>query len=249
MPGLPILTYHAVDASGSVVSVAPDELAGHLRLFADRGLRTIGLDEAVRALRTGAVPDDAVVLTFDDGYESVYTEAFPLLERFGATATVFLIADHVGRHNDWPGHVSPVGRQPLMSWAQVAEMQRAGHRFEAHTCTHPDLTRLAPGAARDELRRGQAILEDRLGAAVRHLAYPYGYADRTVRALAAASFDGAVTTRLGTAWPGDDPYALRRLDAYYLRAPGQAARFGTRRLEAELRARQWVRDVRTMLRP
>ena len=79
------------------------------------------------------------VVTFDDGYETVYREAFPVLEELGFTATVFLITGYCGKQNSWPGHVSPVGEQLLLSWTQIEEMARHHIEFGSHTVTHPDL--------------------------------------------------------------------------------------------------------------
>ncbi|MDX1548321.1 MAG: polysaccharide deacetylase family protein [Rhodothermales bacterium] len=245
-PGLPILTYHSLDDSGSVVSVDPALFARQMAHLHAEGYRTLRLAEAARRLRTASpLPDRCVVLTFDDGYRNVYTDAFPVLQRYGFTATVFLITRYCGGHNDWPGHASPVGRLPLMDWPQARELQRHGIELGAHTLTHPDLRRLDPATAEQEIAQSRAEIEDRLGTAVHTFAYPYGRYDAAVKALTATHFACACSTRLGRARPGDDPYALKRLDAYYFRREPLFTDVPVPVLDAYLFARQRLRDLRS----
>ena len=98
---LPILTYHSLDLSGSVVSVAPADFADHIACLADLGFRSITLRDAVlHRQRTGEWPTPAVVLTFDDGYANVHATALPILTRHRFVATIFVVSGHVGGRND-----------------------------------------------------------------------------------------------------------------------------------------------------
>jgi peptidoglycan/xylan/chitin deacetylase (PgdA/CDA1 family) len=85
-------------------------------------------------------------------------------------------------------------------------------RCEAHSVTHPRLATVSDDQARDELARGRAILEDGLGRAVRHLAYPFGSNSARTRDLAReAGYETACTTHEGLAGAGDDPLGLPRV--------------------------------------
>lgn len=152
-----------------------------------------------------------VLLTFDDGCESDYTEAFP---RFagenGPGFMSFIITDIVGR----PGH---------LSWAMIEEMDRHGIVFGSHSTSHADLTRLAPDALREEVVRSKEALEDRLGQVVTALAFPYGAFNRRVwNAALEAGYTQLFTTQLGY-HNGFEPFLFSRLcmthtmDASYLR--------------------------------
>ena len=90
---IPILTFHRVDASASVISFPPQLFADGLRRLRDLGYRSFSLGQTVECLsRQEPFPDKAFVVTFDDGFESVHTEAFPVLQELGWSATVFLVA-------------------------------------------------------------------------------------------------------------------------------------------------------------
>ena len=134
----------------------------------------------------GDTPRKRIAITFDDGYRDIYNNAWPILRRYGFTATVFLVAGRMGGFVDWPqpAQVSPA---PLLSWGQVREMDQAGVRFGSHTVTHPRLTTLDDGQAAGEIARSKAIIEDELGHEITLLAYPYGASDERIRRLVAKS--------------------------------------------------------------
>jgi peptidoglycan/xylan/chitin deacetylase (PgdA/CDA1 family) len=171
----------------------------------------------VDCLRQGQpFPPRAFVITFDDGYRSVYDEAFPVLQSYGMLATVFVT---VGERTA----ARPVGRLPslsgrsMLAWHEIREMQQWGIDFGAHTLTHPDLTRLSLDCAEAEIRDSKAIIEDALGARVDCFAYPYGRYDQRTREIAGKHFACACSDELGLVAADSDLYALERVDAYYLR--------------------------------
>ena len=88
---LPILTFHAIDDRPSVISLAPEVFRRGMAKLSKNGYRTLSLLETVDCLqRETPFPDRSLVITFDDGFHSVYKEAFPVLQRYGMSATVFL---------------------------------------------------------------------------------------------------------------------------------------------------------------
>ena len=88
---LPILTFHSIDDSASVISFSPPVFRRGMARLYESGYRTLNLVDAVERLRQGqSLPPRSFVITFDDGYQNVYGEAFPLLQRYGLSATVFL---------------------------------------------------------------------------------------------------------------------------------------------------------------
>ena len=117
--------------------------------------------------------------------------------------------------------------------------------MEAHTATHPDLRRLTDDAIREELQRGDQAIQERLGHRLEIFAYPYGYCDERVRAIAATSYRYSVTVRMGVLPTHlNDPHRIPRLETYYFRAPGIHVRFGTLPFSAYLAARAMVRRAR-----
>jgi peptidoglycan/xylan/chitin deacetylase (PgdA/CDA1 family) len=157
-----------------------------------------------------------VALTFDDGFQNFAEVAAPELARHAFPATVFLVTSYCGRTNGWPGQWSSVPRLPLMSWNTIRELAHFGLDFGAHTATHPNLSRLEDGAAREEVLASRREVEDHTGRPVECFAYPYGGISETVRRLVAENFIVGCSTTLGFVTPASRPEVLERLDVYYL---------------------------------
>ena len=241
---IPILMYHSVDTSDSVVSTPPSAFAAQMRFLHDSGVQTLSLSAAVEALRRGPVPAHAAVITFDDGFESVYKEAFPVLMKYGISATVFLVTGYCGRTNGWPSQPRHITRRPLLTWGQVTEMHHAGVCFGAHTHTHPYLTSLSTRRAEDEILTSKQTIEDHLQQPVQTFAYPYGAYDEKIKRVAAAHFAVACSTRLAFAGPVSDMLALERLDMHYLRRPLTFRRLFSAEVRVYLGLRRAMRELR-----
>ena len=211
-PGyIPVLMYHKVPLepieSKHRIFVTRDTLAHQLALLKRRGYETItfGQYDAWRAGAPGAVmPKRPIVLTFDDGYLDNYTNAWPLLKRYGYTAVIYALGHPTHAHNFWDT-AQGEPRMPLMSAAQMAEMAAAGIEFGAHTLNHARLTELSPEEALAEMTGSRQALQAITGQPVLSFAYPYGAYDDGIKALAAqAGFRYAVViSGGGMTWEQD----------------------------------------------
>ena len=138
-----------------------------------------------------------------------FSNAFPVLERLGFTATVFVVVDQIGKTNDWDAGRGLKPRQ-LLTLEQIRELHRHGVHFGSHTLAHPWLTDLTDHDIEREVRDSKRKLEDLLGSEVSCFAYPWGIGDMRVRAaVARAGYKVAVTTREGLNW-SEDALALKR---------------------------------------
>lgn len=245
-PGrIPILTYHSIDESRSIISTAPDVFRRQMKSLSDNGLRGISLETMLRsATSSNAFPESSVVLTFDDGFRNFYTTAFPVLQEYGFKATVFLVTDHCGKRNDWLGNPPGLATERLMSWAEVREVKSSGIEFGSHTRTHPDLTRLSETRVKREIVESKDAIENAIGGPVTTFAYPYGKFDECVRKLVAQNFDAACSTNLGIANAESDRFELERLDAYYLSRPRVFDSLSTQSFDRYMKFRQALRAVK-----
>jgi peptidoglycan/xylan/chitin deacetylase (PgdA/CDA1 family) len=245
---LPILTFHTLDDRRSVISFSPELFRRVLSRLQERGYRPLRLSEAAGYLHRGAVfPEKSLVLTFDDGYQTVYDVAFPVLQRYGMPATVFLtVGEDKPAFPD--GCLPSLQGQPMLTWPQIREMQRWGMDFGAHTLTHPDLTRLPRQRAEAEILSSKSAIEHALGSTVECFAYPYGRYDRNSRDIVRQHYACACSDRLALVTAGSDPHALERVDMYYLRAAVLSSLLGTPLLPWYLRARAVPRRVRRAVR-
>jgi peptidoglycan/xylan/chitin deacetylase (PgdA/CDA1 family) len=164
------------------------------------GYRAVTLDRVWRAWHGGGgLPARPVVLSFDDGYGGQYRHAAPALRRHG-----------------WPGvlnlELRRLGVAGGLGRAQVRRLIAAGWEVDAHSLTHPDLTRVGAVRLQREVAGSRAALRRAFDVPANFFAYPYGRFDATVQAaVRAAGFVAATTIRPGVATPGGDPYALRRI--------------------------------------
>jgi len=214
---LPILTFHSIDLKSSVISFHPNVFKRSIAKIHEYGYHTLHLLDAVDHLRQGKpFPEKSLVITFDDGYHSVFDEAFPVLQQYRISATVFLT---VGRNgvlsND--KRLPSLQERSMMSWGEIQEMHRCGISFGAHTLTHPDLTRLPVERVEEEIYESKSIIEDALSAPVNCFAYPFGRYDERTRKIVKRFYACACTDRFGLLKKGCDPYTLSRIDAYYFR--------------------------------
>lgn len=214
---LPILTFHALDDQSSVLSFRLGVFKrGMVKLY-KHGYRSISLLEAAGCLRSKKpFPDRCFVITFDDGYGSVYKEAFPVLQEYGLSATVFLTVGEPEVTNAAYRLPSLNGRL-MLSWTEIREMKQWGMEFGAHTLTHPDLTRLPRKQWEAEISDSKKAIEDILGSPVSSFAYPQGRYTPPIRGFVQQQFECACSDHLGLITPASDLYALERVEAYYLR--------------------------------
>lgn len=245
---VPMLTYHSIDASGSVLSVAPAAFREHMQSLARNGFTGIRFDRLLEAFeRDGTLPPKPVVLTFDDAYANFHEHAVPVLREAGFSATVFAVAGRVGKTNDWQAPAAAIPRLPLLDWSALREIAASGFEIGSHAFTHARLDRAPADRLEYEIAGSRRALEDGIGAPVATFAYPFGAHHAASTAIARAHYRGACTTRMAIARPSHDRHLLPRVDVYYLREPRRFARFGTPLGDAYLRARAVGRAARALL--
>lgn len=213
--GVKILMYHWISGDpGQRLrhwGLTPDQFRSQMRSLHEGGYRTIPLSE-VAEVATGArpVPPRSISLTFDDGYRDFLQEVAPVLEEYGFSATIFLVADRVGESNAWDArHGDPP--RPLLSWKEAGELAAQGIELGSHGRTHRPLPSIPQRDLREEILGSKQILEDRLGIRVRHFSYPHGlFDDRCLSLLREAGYESACADIRGGNREGTDPFQLRR---------------------------------------
>jgi peptidoglycan/xylan/chitin deacetylase (PgdA/CDA1 family) len=201
---IPILLYHQIadvpaqrDPLG--LAIAPRQFEQHMAFLQRAGYRCLSLPEAVRYLQEGrSLPRKSFVLTFDDGYRDLIVTVAPILNRFGFTATVFLVAGCMGGGSDWEGQRG-ARAAPLLSWAEARELAAQGFTFGGHTLTHPRLTGLHTEQVLHEIRQSNALIEEQLEIKSDFFAYPYHDSDaRIQRIVAGSGYRAACGSHTGT---------------------------------------------------
>jgi peptidoglycan/xylan/chitin deacetylase (PgdA/CDA1 family) len=204
---VPILMYHHIasapagaDAIRLDLSVSPVVFTQQMDYLQSHGYQTVSLADLVNRLARGiALPAKPVVLTFDDGYDDNYSQAYPILRRHGFSGEFFLITNAVGNPD-------------YMTWDQAIEMSRHGMSIQAHGRTHADLAVSSAGDATWQIAGSRAIIEEKIGAPVQFYCYPSGrYSAQTIDILRAKGYVAAVTTAYGATHSPSGLFELSRV--------------------------------------
>lgn len=204
---IPILMYHAIhdmdpsEAASANLIVSPSVFETHIKRLKEEGYYFLSPEEAYKALTENSLPSQKVVwLTFDDGDEDFYTQAYPILKKYGAKATNNVITSFVEN-----------GNAANLTLEQMQEMKQNGMSFQAHTVTHPDLSRQTPERQSSEMTGSKSFLDSNLSQDTIALAYPSGRYNETTLQTAGQSYKLAVTTNEGLAEYSDGLLSLDRV--------------------------------------
>jgi peptidoglycan/xylan/chitin deacetylase (PgdA/CDA1 family) len=204
---VPVLMYHVINppipgAPYPGLYVPKAEFAAQMQALKAAGWHAVTMDQLEAYWTRGArlPPGKPIVLTFDNGYLSQYTNALPVLRRLG----------WVGVENIQLTGLPP--SQGGLSDAQVRGLIKAGWELDTQGISHADLITLGPAALRYQTQTARQILRRRYGVPVDWFAYPSGHYNPTVvAALKAAGFVGSETVVPGWASPREDRFHLPRL--------------------------------------
>lgn len=211
-PAATVLCYHIVEAPADPrMEISRETFRQHLRYLEMTGYNIIPLRHLYEYVsgKRASLPQNAVVITIDDGWRSTYTEAFPELAKRKFPFTVFVYPNIIGQTAN------------ALTWKQIREMSEAGADIQSHSLTHPYLSRKRHRSLDDasyaqwlarELRESRKQLEKQTGKPVKYLAYPYGDYDQGVAdAASAAGYDAALTCEFGRVKTGSDPFRMKRV--------------------------------------
>lgn len=215
---IPVLMYHRLGPAPQASTVKQHyvsalRLEHHLRLLARLGFATISCSSVAARLAAGDLPSGKhVALTFDDGYESVYHVAMPLLKRHGFNACVFVVTQEIGGINRWD-HDRGDAEERLMGAGHLEDWLAAGHEVGSHTRCHADLSALDDESAKEQIAGSREDLMALLGRAPDLFCYPYGrFAARTPEMVRECGYGAAFGTKSRGVRAGCDPYRLPRVN-------------------------------------
>jgi len=247
---VPILIYHSIDASGSVISVSPAKFKEHMGALKSQGFQTISLSQVVECIRAGRkFPEKSVAITFDDGFKNNYSVAFPILKEFDFMATIFLVSGQCGKGNQWDRQTKNIPRLDLLSWAEIIEMSDKGIEFGAHTVNHADLSKLSINKAAEEITHSKSTIQERLKKDVLFFAYPYGRENEQIQNIVNDEFSGAFSDKMELAPLKSDIYSLPRIEMYYFSKNNLFSWIGSPFFHYYIQWRNILRCIRESIRP
>ena len=201
-----ILNYHKIDNTFISLAVRPDDFESQMRYLSENGYHTISPDELYDSLAgTGELPDNPVMITFDDGYEDNYTNAYPILKKYGFKATIFVVTSFLDKN-----------KKNYMTWDQARELDANGISIQSHTVDHKSITDLTDEQLRMELVDSKKKAEKELGHPVNYMAYPTGtYNLHIAQLVKEAGYKAAFTIKYGNVDKASNIYALERVPIFH----------------------------------
>lgn len=194
--------------------VPPEQFDKQVAWFKKKGFTFLKATDLV----SGSIPEKSVVLTFDDGYEDNYCYAFPILKKYGACATIYLVNNRF--EQNWASDrktekvATELNDQPMLTHNQVRELLASGLiEIGGHTLNHARLNALPKQQQWREIKQSRLELQDFYEISCDSFAYPFGYFDlESVQLVVEAGYSCALTTEDGSdLFPSGDPYRLKRI--------------------------------------
>lgn len=203
-----LLYHHVSDTTPNSTSTSPARFEQQLQYLQDNGFQVWSLNAIIEAFDSGrALPDKVVAISFDDGYRSVYDNAWPLLKKRGWPFSIFVSTDAIDQRYRYHA-----------TWEQLRQMAASGAEIENHGASHMHLLKKladeteAEWLARVEqdIARAAQRIEAKIHRPSRLLAYPYGEYNQKLKQKVKAMGLIAFGQHSGPIGPGSDRQALAR---------------------------------------
>ena len=167
---VPILLYHDIGGKG-IYSLSQEKLRIHFQFIKDNNIKVIKLSELIKRLENPSpFEDKVVVISFDDGFFSMYTKLLPIVKEFGYPITLFVYTD-----------IIYAKAANSITWSKLKKMEEYGIEVECHSKTHADLEELSSGKSDDvqkklfqEIYLSKRIIELYMDKTIDYFAFPYG---------------------------------------------------------------------------
>jgi len=188
-----VMMYHHIgplperaDTIRKGLTVSSEELESQVKYLTENGYKVMSLVKFNELRSNSQTPKKLAILTFDDGYDDNFTYALPILKKYSATGTFFIIS-------------SKIGRKEYMNEDQIKELVLAGQEIGSHSVNHLELDKLKGQSLERELKQSKEDLEKIIGKTVISFCYPAGkYNDETIAKVKEVGYKYAVTTRSST---------------------------------------------------
>jgi peptidoglycan/xylan/chitin deacetylase (PgdA/CDA1 family) len=217
---IPVLMYHRVTGTKPAgtkhgIYVTTAEFEQQLVFLERKGYKALTFADLSEILRGDRkLQARPIMLTFDDGYEDNFVNAFPILKRHSMKAVVFILGDRSISTNVWD---IPEGEPEakLLNDEQIQVMAEYGIELGSHSMDHRRLTELSVEEAQNEITASKLLLEKRLGRGVISLAYPYGAVNERVKeCVSYAGYEFGIAVDSGPRNFFDDLYEIRRIQIF-----------------------------------
>jgi peptidoglycan/xylan/chitin deacetylase (PgdA/CDA1 family) len=211
-----VLTYHRFgNASRDPFCVGLDDFEAQMAWLARHNLAVSLRDIESFLVGEKVFPKGAVLVTVDDGFQSLYYGALPILKKYAIPAVAFITASNIGTESGCTSNRTDEYAEAHLMWSEVEALAQAGINIASHSWTHRSLGKMSLGDAREEAVRSREFLEKKLKINVTAFAYPFGtladFNRSTATILEESGYKFAFTSQHGSIRQKFDPLALPRI--------------------------------------
>lgn len=199
-----VLVYHSISSAISPyndpykINVGPDRFRAHMAYIARK--------------------KDKFTVTFDDSYENIYFNAFPIVQKHNVKSIVFVLTDYVDKKISMGCFFNKKYSPKPLTWNEVNEMKDAGVEIGCHSKTHKNLAELKSEELNGEAFTATKRIMDATGQRPRSFAYPFGNADsfneKTEKVLKENGYKKIYTNIMGMDNSEEEPFKVRRIRIY-----------------------------------
>lgn len=191
-----VLLYHDFHPAEKDLSISPQRFEEHLKMLKEHSFNVVSMDQLVDfMLHDKKLPPNAVLITFDDGYEDFYTVAYPILKKYKMVASNFIIVSATEKNT------LNTNTLPHLTWDQMRDMKQNGMGFYSHTFnlhyfldndkTKPILVTVRQDETMEQYKErikkdftiAQRRLDEELGDNSKIISFPYGAYNKTIKKI------------------------------------------------------------------
>lgn len=200
-----VLNYHKVVDEHMSLSVPLADFEQHMKWLQEYGYTSITPEELYNFIVNGSeLPEKPVLITFDDGYKDNYTNAYPIMKKYGFKGTIFVVTGFLGVYDNY------------LTWEQAGELAENGFSIESHTHNHKSMTEASDDDISKELAKSRDTLKEKLGVEADFIAYPTGtYNLHIAELVKEAGYKGAFTIKYDNASRDSNVYAIERVPIFH----------------------------------
>lgn len=200
-----VLNYHKVVDEHMSLSVPLADFEQHMKWLQEYGYTSITPEDLYEFIVNGReLPEKPVLITFDDGYKDNYTNAYPIMKKYGFKGTIFVVTGFLGVYDNY------------LTWEQAKELTDNGFSIESHTHNHKSMTEASDDDISKELAKSRDTIKEKLGVEADFIAYPTGtYNLHIAELVKEAGYKGAFTIKYDNASRDSNVYAIERVPIFH----------------------------------
>ena len=187
---IPVLMYHSISSDNNKISVPVSNFNKQMRLMHSLGYKGYSLNKI--NLKTSK---KKFVITFDDGYENIFTEAMPILKKLNFSATCFIVNKKIGNFNDWDKNKKNYRKKKLMNRKQIKNWIKNGFEIGSHTMDHYNLKSLSNNQKKNQILKPKKFFKTNYGINIESFSYPFGSYNAACLKILKKNYKFAVTTK------------------------------------------------------